>query len=87
MTTKKTLRLTFPGFHNKQRPEDAVIIRSKKGIFAVRFLFFIENYTDHTMSLRFIFCLLLISCFAVVQGKSQNKNFDRPTFYKILKSS
>jgi hypothetical protein len=38
------------------------------------------------MNLRFVFCLLLISSFAVVQGKSQNKSFDRPTFYKILKS-
>ena len=38
------------------------------------------------MSLRVVFCLLLISSFAVVQGKSQNKNFDRSTFYKVLKS-
>ena len=38
------------------------------------------------MNLRFVFCLLLISSFAVVQGKSQNKNFDRSTFYTILKS-
>jgi hypothetical protein len=86
MTTKKTLRLTIPVSIFGSKPQDAVIIRSKKGIFAVRFLFFIKTYTDHTMNLRFVFCLLLISSFAAVQGKSQNKSFDRATFYKILKS-
>ncbi|HMK27763.1 MAG TPA: hypothetical protein VK483_17150 [Chitinophagaceae bacterium] len=38
------------------------------------------------MNLRFVFCLFLISSFAVVQGRSQNKSFDKATFYKILKS-
>lgn len=38
------------------------------------------------MNLRVVFCLLLISSFVVVQGKSQNKSFDKSTFYSVLKS-
>ncbi len=38
------------------------------------------------MSFRFLICLLLISSFTVVKGKSQNKGFDRSAFYAVLKS-
>lgn len=42
-------------------------------------------YTDYKMNVKVFFCLLLISSFAVVQGKSQNRNFDRSAFYNAIK--
>ena len=38
------------------------------------------------MNLRFVFNLFLFFSFTPVQGKSQNKSFDRSTFYKVIKS-
>ena len=38
------------------------------------------------MNLRVVLNLLLFFSFTLVQGKSQNKNFDRSTFYKVIKS-
>ncbi len=38
------------------------------------------------MNLRSVFNLLLFFSFTVIQGKSQNNNFDRSAFYKVLKS-
>lgn len=38
------------------------------------------------MNLRVVFNLLLFFSFTHVQGKSQIKSFDKPTFYKVLKS-
>ena len=38
------------------------------------------------MNLRFVFNLFLFFSFTLVQGKSQDKSFDRSTFYKVIKS-
>jgi hypothetical protein len=38
------------------------------------------------MNLRVVFSLLLVFCFAVVQGKSQHKGFDKSVFYTVMAS-
>jgi hypothetical protein len=39
------------------------------------------------MNLRGVFCLLLFFFFTAVQGKSQNKSFDRAAFYNAVKNT